>query len=208
MRWCLLGLVVAGTLLVGGCQREKTTAPPEPDPAAARNGPDSDKPMDDPKVRAVAARDALFQALSMRLMQAMATGGPAGAIEICSQEARRLADQVGHQYNVSIGRTSFKLRNPKNTPPDWARPLVESRTEEPQFLTLPDGRTAALLPIRLQGHCVTCHGPDDQIPQEVKEALARLYPEDQARGFLAGDLRGWFWVEVPARPQEGAPSGQ
>jgi hypothetical protein len=28
-------------------------------------------------------------------------------------------------------------------------------------------------------------------------ALAARYPDDRATGFAPGDLRGWFWVEVP-----------
>ena len=28
-------------------------------------------------------------------------------------------------------------------------------------------------------------------------ALAASYPQDQATGFGAGDLRGWMWAEVP-----------
>jgi len=27
--------------------------------------------------------------------------------------------------------------------------------------------------------------------------LAAKYPMDQATGFKEGDLRGWFWIEVP-----------
>jgi hypothetical protein len=36
------------------------------------------------------------------------------------------------------------------------------------------------------------------IPAPVAEALARYYPQDAATGFDAGELRGWFWVVVPA----------
>ncbi len=31
----------------------------------------------------------------------------------------------------------------------------------------------------------------------VKEVLASGYPRDEATGFAEGDLRGWFWIEVP-----------
>jgi cytochrome c553 len=57
-----------------------------------------------------------------------------------------------------------------------------------------------LLPIRLVALCATCHGDATTIPAPVQERLAALYPQDQATGFRDGDLRGWFWVEVPARP--------
>jgi hypothetical protein len=44
-----------------------------------------------------------------------------------------------------------------------------------------------------------CHGSPESIPAVVKEALSEQYPEDQAIGFEAGSLRGWFWIEVPEK---------
>ena len=52
----------------------------------------------------------------------------------------------------------------------------------------------------MQAACLACHGPAEQIAPDVKELLAREYPSDQATGFQEGDLRGWFWVEVPTAP--------
>ena len=49
---------------------------------------------------------------------------------------------------------------------------------------------------------MTCHGPKDKISEEVKGQLAKLYPNDTATGFQTGDLRGWFWVEVPTSAHE------
>jgi hypothetical protein len=43
------------------------------------------------------------------------------------------------------------------------------------------------------------------IPDEVKQTLAKEYPDDQATGFEEGDLRGWFWIEVPADAGAGQP---
>jgi hypothetical protein len=42
-----------------------------------------------------------------------------------------------------------------------------------------------------------CHGPREMIADEVQTALSAHYPEDRAVGFSEGDLRGWFWIEVP-----------
>ncbi len=128
----------------------------------------------------------------------MTEGGPATAIEVCSKEAAIIAEQVGAEQGVAIGRTSFKLRNAKNTPPEWARPLVQQRVAERGMLIYPPEQSEALLPIRLQAICLTCHGPADRIAEDVRLALAKTYPDDQATGFAEGDLRGWFWVEVPA----------
>ena len=55
-------------------------------------------------------------------------------------------------------RTSFRLRNPKNTPPDWATQFVVVRIDEPVYLA--GGRKlGALLPIRLEVARLMCHGP-------------------------------------------------
>ena len=43
-----------------------------------------------------------------------------------------------------------------------------------------------------------CHGPREEISEEVIAKLDEYYPEDAATGFAEGDLRGWIWVEAPA----------
>jgi hypothetical protein len=147
---------------------------------------------------AVAAREALFQRLQARLAEVLPEAGPVEAIEVCKSDAPRLAEQVGQEYGVVIGRTSHRLRNPDNAPRPWARSLVELRPEEPEFIGLSNDRLGALLPIRLNEACLLCHGPREQIPDDVQTALATHYPHDQATGFREGELRGWFWIEVPA----------
>ena len=147
--------------------------------------------------KALLARDAMFKSLKGRLVEVVGTEGPAAAIEVCSKEAPQIAEQVSQKHGLAIGRTSFHLRNPDNSPPEWAARLVEDRAAEPTYLTN-DGRFAALLPIRLQPDCLTCHGQEEEILPAVADALAEHYPQDTATGFREGDLRGWFWVEVPA----------
>ena len=151
-----------------------------------------------PQERAVLAKDALFDELSTRLLAAMSDGGPAKAIEVCSQLAPKLAKKVGEQQHVLIGRTAVRLRNANNLPPEWAEPLLKDLPTTPVFREFEDGGTGALFPIMLKVQCLTCHGPDDKIAPEIRAELARLYPNDKATGFQEGDLRGWFWVEVPS----------
>jgi hypothetical protein len=151
-----------------------------------------------PLERAALARDALFNELSTRLLAAMSNGGPAKAIEVCSKLAPKLAKDVGEQHHVSIGRTAIRLRNESNRPPAWAEPLLKDLPTKPVVQDLENGRTGVLFPILLKVQCLTCHGPDDKIAAEIRAELARLYPNDKATGFQEGDLRGWFWVEVPA----------
>lgn len=148
--------------------------------------------------RAVAARDDLFGQLMTRLQVAIEQQGTASAIGVCQEAAPTIARAVGEARNLLIGRTSWKLRNPENLPPSWATALVAARTEVPAALAHPDGRLGVLLPIRLKGQCLACHGAAEAIPAEVRNALQTRYPNDAATGFVEGDLRGWFWVEVPS----------
>jgi Protein of unknown function (DUF3365) len=54
-----------------------------------------------------------------------------------------------------------------------------------------------LRPIVLQPMCTGCHGPTDRISSDVKQILAHRYPQEWATGFAPGEIRGWYWVEMP-----------
>jgi cytochrome c553 len=108
-----------------------------------------------------------------------------------------------------VGRTSLKLRNPSlNQPDDWERSILE------QFET----RLANGEPAKTMSHaevvetasgksyrymkaiptaeiCLTCHGKE--LDPSLAEALDEAYPEDQARGYSAGDIRGAFTLHRP-----------
>jgi hypothetical protein len=45
--------------------------------------------------------------------------------------------------------------------------------------------------------CAACHGAPDTFDPAVRAELRDLYPRDRAVGFAEGEIRGWFWVEVP-----------
>lgn len=153
-------------------------------------------PTEEQRNQMLAAKEALFEKLSGRLMEAMGEGGPAAAIAVCQTEAPLIAKTVGQQQGVSIGRTGVRLRNPNNEAPAWARDLVEAKIDKPTFVTLSDNKAAAMLPIKLQVQCLMCHGPGEQISPDVKEQLSKLYPNDEATGFQEGELRGWFWITL------------
>lgn len=150
---------------------------------------------------ALAAKEALFAQLSGRLTEVIHANGPAAAIEVCSREALAMAKTVGDEHGVKIGRTAIKLRNAQNEPPEWVKPLMNEPSSEPQFVDIANGHMGVLLPIKLKAKCVMCHGPADSIGDEIKLKLATLYPKDKATGFEEGDLRGWFWVDIPKPSQ-------
>ncbi|MBL9120512.1 MAG: DUF3365 domain-containing protein [Phycisphaerae bacterium] len=160
--------------------------------------------------RAVEAKDTLALRLMGALGEAVGTpsdqaegrsGGPAGAIDVCRTQAPRIAAEVAQESGVRIGRTGVRLRNPANAAPAWAAPLLATRPTAPQALRAPDGTLGVILPIRLGSMCVACHGPADTLAADVRTALATHYPADQATGFQDGDLRGWFWIEVPPKSE-------
>ncbi len=193
----------------GGCRQERAvpierteTIPlPGPAPLSPADAVISDErtPTEEQKQKMLAARDALFQQLSGKLMGALGSGGPAEAISVCREAAPAIATQISTQHDLAIGRTGVRLRNPHNTGPHWTSELIQTKTDTPQFVTLTSGHDAALLPIKLQSQCLMCHGNKAEIPSSVHEQLAGVYPDDQATGFAEGELRGWFWIELPPR---------
>lgn len=144
------------------------------------------------------ARNDMFGRLMSALGQAMATEGTAGAIDVCRQRAPQIAQEVGAAHGVRIGRTSERLRNPDNRAPAWAQAFLSERPEAPVYALADDGTLGAVLPIRIMTLCLACHGAPASIAPAVRDALAMHYPDDAATGYAEGDLRGWFWVEVPA----------
>lgn len=184
------------------CGERTSQPPPTPSPAASpwREVPsDALTPAQQRQAQASgAAREALASRLLARLKSELEGQGPASAIGVCRTEAPEISAEVARAQRVSIGRTSHRLRSPMNGVPGWAERYVAMRRETPLLLAHDDGRLATLHPIRLQQACLACHGPREALAPEVVSALARDYPADQATGFQEGDLRGWFWVEVPA----------
>ncbi len=151
--------------------------------------------------RAVAARDMMLSRLLAALGEEIGKPGPdggaAGAIGVRKERAPKIAQAVASEKGVMIGRTSAKLRNPANAAPTWAASLLAEQPAEPRVAAGTDGSLGVTLPITLAANCLACHGSPEQIDPAVKATLAARYPKDQATGFKEGDLRGWFWVEVP-----------
>lgn len=144
----------------------------------------------------------LLTPFKQNLQQALKSGlaeGPAEAIQVCRVQAPGIADALSVE-GVRMGRTSHKLRNPDNTSPDWVNPIMKTYLEDPssrapRAVELPDNRRGYVEPIIVQPLCLTCHG--SELAPAVSEQIAALYPDDQATGFEAGDLRGVFWLEFP-----------
>jgi hypothetical protein len=147
--------------------------------------------------RAEAAVRTLRERLLARLSEALASGGVVKALAVCQREAPALAAAVSAQTGVLVGRTGARLR-PGTTPPrPWIAPILEEtsarRAADVPAIALDLGdRVALLRPIAVTGLCTACHGAPDRVLPEVK-----LASDGGPTSFAEGDLRGFFWAEVP-----------
>lgn len=146
---------------------------------------------------------ALLKPFKERLKGALVAGmaeGPAHAVDACHLQAPDIAAALSVD-GVAVGRTSHRLRNPANAGPAWATEALQAYLDDPAHrapvvVALDGGREGYVEPIELQPLCLACHG--SELAPPVQAAIDERYPEDQATGFEAGDLRGVFWVSYPA----------
>jgi hypothetical protein len=138
------------------------------------------------------------------LKQALVAGieeGPIEAISACRVEAPKLAEAAS-TGGIKVGRTSSKLRNPSNAAKLWMQPFLDVYEKDPERrepgAVLIDEKTVGYVePIFVQPLCVTCHGAE--LAPDLQAKLEELYPDDQATGYVPGDFRGVFWVELPRK---------
>ncbi len=164
--------------------------------------------------RAAASRAAVKQfsgVLKGQLVDAIKTGGPQSAIEVCNLTAPQVAEEVSMQKGWRVARTSLKLRNPTNAPDAWEKAVLEkfearkAAGENPakmEFFEVMDNggkkefRYMKAIPTA-EKPCLACHGA--KVKPEVGKALAKLYPNDKARGYNKGDIRGAFTITQPMK---------
>jgi hypothetical protein len=145
---------------------------------------------------------AMHDALLWELNSGLEQGGPLLAIKSCHIDSARVAERVGREEGLAAGRTSDRLRNPTNAPRAWAAPLVRAnagrRAQDVEGFAVDLGEKVGVLrPVAQRTACAGCHGQSDQFSTAVRAELKERYPSDRAIGFADGDIRGWYWVEVP-----------
>ncbi|MFP4131576.1 MAG: Tll0287-like domain-containing protein [Thiohalospira sp.] len=147
--------------------------------------------------------------LQGELKAAMQEGGPTEGIGVCNEAAPRIAAKASDSYGGEVGRTSLKVRNADNAPDEWERQVLErfeklaDKGADPKKLDhfevhrTEDGdrEFRYMKAIPTQEACLTCHG--ENIPKSVQKTIDENYPEDEARGFEKGDIRGAFTLTRP-----------
>lgn len=142
---------------------------------------------------------ASFNALSEKLTEQMQMGGTAQAIPFCNIEAMPLTQQLSEKYNVTIKRTSDKLRNQKNKPTERELKIIESyqkRLSEHKVIApiveMDSNKNKHFYaPITIKTNCLACHGKVKEfVTVKTDSIIKSLYPNDKAVGYIEGELRG------------------
>jgi len=148
----------------------------------------------------VAIQDAVLRELNGALARGSTTSGSA----FCHVDVTSIIQRVSREDGITAGRTSDRLRNPANAPKAWAAPFVAAHAGRPartvDGFAIDLGETIGVLrPIVEQPMCGGCHGTRERMSPGLKLLLQERYPFDRATGFRDGEIRGWFWVELPKR---------
>lgn len=146
--------------------------------------------------------------LQTELVAAIKAGGPSNAVAVCQEKAPAIANSLSETSDWTIGRTSLKTRSTENAPDAWEKRTLEQFEARKAAGQSPKGMSYAevvdtngqksyryMMAIPTQEVCLTCHGTD--IDPDLAATIDAAYPEDQARGFSAGDIRGAFTLTKP-----------
>lgn len=146
--------------------------------------------------------------LKGELQKAMKAGGPVNAIGVCNTVAPTIAAEQSRKHGWEVGRTSLKPRNPSNKPDAWEEEVLKKFEERKAAGENPkkmfyeevveeDGKQyyRFMKAIPTGKVCLNCHG--ENIAEPVAAKLDALYPEDRARGYKMGDIRGAFTIKQP-----------
>jgi hypothetical protein len=181
---------------------QATRAPAQATEAPAPEAPTTVDARSSAEAAALAAAEGaateLGRTLRARLLAAMAEGGPTRAAEVCATEAPGLATQVAERTGARVGRGSLRMRG-ASTPPPWVQDWLVAQGERSAegvtgFARVEDGHARVLRPIAVEPACTACHGRE--LAPEIAAILDARYPDDRARGYAEGDLRGALWAEV------------
>ena len=157
------------------------------------------------------AGDLLGQ-LGQKLKAAMSTDGPVAAVSVCKESAPAIARQLSIANDAKVTRVGTRVRNQNmGTPNAWQKEALtqfearlsqgEKAAEIEYWQVADNGHGKSELrfakAIAVQPQCLSCHGSAQDIAAPLSEKLRIEYPNDQATGYSAGQLRGAVVVTRP-----------
>ena len=138
--------------------------------------------------------------LKPQLGKALKSGGPVHAIDVCSVQAPEIAQKLTKESGWDVSRVSLKARNNKTAIPDaWETKVLKQfdqrqasgeKAEKMAFAEVVDGQFRFMKAQGVAPVCLTCHA--SKVKPEVEAALKKNYPNDMARGYSLGQIRGAF----------------
>ncbi|MDP3091398.1 MAG: DUF3365 domain-containing protein [Nitrospira sp.] len=154
---------------------------------------------------------AFVKELGAVMTREMVKGGPTEAIKVCIELAPAIAGRLSREHGWRVTRVGTRVRNPLLGMPDvWEQRVLAEFAERSakgeafagmahsEVVTEPGGQYYRFMkPIAVQPQCLLCHGPSDQIPDEIRTMLKKQYPFDAATGYKAGELRGAVSIKQP-----------
>lgn len=160
----------------------------------------SDDLMNASKKEAVSIIKKFGGTLKPQLKDALKSGGPVHAIHVCSQKAPEIAQKLSAETGWSVNRVSLKVRNNKMaTPDEWERKVLmqfderQAKGEPAEKISYAEVVNGSFRFMKAQGVeevCLNCHA--GKIKPAVEAALKQYYPDDMARGYSLGQIRGAF----------------
>lgn len=143
-----------------------------------------------------------MQTLGNTLKKQLELGGAESAIGVCKQIAPALADEYSIDGRI-VKRVSLKTRNiAQGAPDEWESKVLKdfdnqqsskavSEMNVAQITSDSDGRWFRYMKaIPTQPMCLQCHGQPADISASVRQLLLQEYPQDEAVGYSAGQVRG------------------
>ena len=164
---------------------------------AAENAPTTDK--NQLKQEAISIVKKFGGSLKPELKKAIKSAGPAHAVNVCSDMAPAIAQQLRNDTGWYINRVSLKARNENAQPDTWEQSVLQQfdlrqqkgeSAEKMAFAEIVDGKYRFMKAQGVEKVCLNCHAAN--IKPEVEAALKEKYPHDKARGYSLGQIRGAF----------------
>ena len=147
------------------------------------------------------------QRFKVEIMLPIKSDGPVAGVGAYHTNIGELSSRLSEQTPFEIGRTALRLRNPENAPDAWEQATMEAfvkqisdgadpaKLEAYQVATTQEGQRILryMSPIMMRDTCLACHGAD--VRQDVKQEIAKYYPDDKAIGYRTGEMRGAYSLE-------------
>lgn len=137
--------------------------------------------------------------LKPELKKAIQAGGPAHAISVCSERAPSIAQNLSSDSGWMVKRVSLKARSETAVPDAWEKKVLEQFDQRQAngesaakmaYMEVVDGSFRFMKAQGVEAVRLNCHAAE--IKPEVGAALKQKYPNDKARGYTLGQIRGAF----------------